>query len=151
MTVYAPTDVRSINVSGGCGTEHSAPDNHPNTPMSVDCDKCEPLILAANLGWANHPRGVALTPDEIAAAEDAERMAKVEQNRTWSSPQALRDALFGDRPTTAPSLLDQVKSLSDEERAVLRTILGPPTPEPDSTTTTGGAHPDATPKKATGK
>ncbi len=135
MTVHAPTDVLSITIPtdrGGCGRSHELPDPAGGGPRTVDCPACEPHIIASRTGWAHDPIAVALTCDEIAQVEAAERDAKVEQNRTWSNPARLREALFGNQPTAAaPSLLEQIAALSAEERAALAGMLTAQTPEPE--------------------
>lgn len=129
MTVYAPTDVTSVNIPaerGGCGQSHDAGTLAPGESFVIDCPQCEPHIVGARLGFAHDPIAVALTCDELREVEAAEQSARVEQNRTWSSPAKLRAALFGDQqPAKQPSLLEQIQALGAEDRAVLAAILNP--------------------------
>jgi len=159
MTVYAPTDVRSINVSGGCG-EHTAPADLPEgESMTVDCQVCEPLILATRLGWSQEQHGVELTPDERRRYEAAQQEAATKQALTWSDPAKLGESLraaglaFAAMPAAAPSLLDQLKALTAEEKDAVRDLLGPaPTSEPEETPDpepAGKTPAKAPPKKST--
>ena|SRR5262245_25329262 len=81
MTVYAPSDVRSITVPAGCGQPHAAGDLADGERFTVDCPACEPKILGMRTGWAQAAGDVAKTPDEIAAAAsehaEAQRAAAV--------------------------------------------------------------------------
>lgn len=134
MTVYAPSDVRSITVPtdrGGCGMPHELTGEPADGErFSVNCPACEPHIIAARIGWAHTPHGVHLTPDEIAQVEAEEARAKREQNRTWGSPEALGSAFaaamsakMGTPAASAPTLMEQIAALSPEERAALGAML----------------------------
>lgn len=131
MTVYAPTDFVSITIPedrGGCGHPHEAGETNELGHAIINCDKCEPLILATRHGFGASPSAVHLTTDEIAEAESAEAQAARARNRTWGDPQVLGDAIAGALaravPAAAPSLAEQVAGLSDEQKAELRTLLG---------------------------
>jgi len=136
MTVYAPSDTRSISISptrGGCGQPHTAGDLADGERFSVTCPACEPHIIAAATGWAHTPEGVHLTPDELAVVEADEARAKRERNRTWGDPQALGKAfaeVMGAQmamppavSTTGPSLLEQIAALSPNEKRALSAML----------------------------
>lgn len=131
MTVHAPSDITAITIPaerGGCGEPHELGEPTAGVPRTLDCAACEPHIIASRTGWAHDPIAVALTCDEIAQVEAAERTARVEQNKTWTNPSALRNALFGDQPAQAPSLFAQIAALSQEERSALAAMLGAGTP-----------------------
>jgi hypothetical protein len=71
ITAYAPTDVGSINVSGGCGSEHKIQDD-PNGGHGIACPLCSVAVLQIpSLGWSGSPHGVKLTVDENASLEEA--------------------------------------------------------------------------------
>lgn len=134
MTVYAPSDVRSITIPadrGGCGKSHELiGELADGDRFAIDCPACEPHIIAARTGWAHTPHGVHLTPDEIAQVEAEEARAKREQNRTWGSPEALGSAFaaamaakMGAPSASAPTLMEQIVALSPEERAALGAML----------------------------
>lgn len=93
MTVYAPSDFNAVSVpvdAGGCGQTHGGGDRAPGEHLAVDCEKCEPILLSmAGHGWASDPLHVALTPDEQRASEAMATKAAMEQQKTWSSPQAF--------------------------------------------------------------
>ena len=128
MSVFLPTDHLSITVPverGGCGEPH---DGGPAGERGeVVCEKCEPIILAMKTGAAVTPEGVALTPDEIAETERAERDADRRRNRTWGDPSSLAAEFAkitgSQAPAEAPSLLAQIAALSSEERAALTGML----------------------------
>lgn len=131
MTAYAPTDVRAINASGGCGQQHLAPaDLAPGDKMTIDCPPCEAVLLnLPGLGWSARPDGVALTPDERFAYEKSAEAARHRQATTWSDPTALAAALQQAlAPTAGPSLIDMLKSASAEELDAVRALLGPAEP-----------------------
>lgn len=135
MTVYAPSDVQSITVPDGCGQPHAAGDLAEGERFAVDCAACEPRILAmAGHGWASDPLQVAPTPDERRRFEALEANAKAQQAATWSNPQAIGNAVaaaLGQQG--APSLLEQIKALSAEDRKALVGLLSdePTKPEPE--------------------
>lgn len=89
MTVYAPSDVRSINIPSGCPVAHEAGDLADGERFSVTCSQCEPLIMATRTGWAHTPEGVHLTPDEIAVVEHEKREAERYKNHTMGDPHKL--------------------------------------------------------------
>ncbi len=135
MTIYAPSDVRSILIPaerGGCGVPHEAGDLPPGEHHSVTCPQCEPHIAAMRTGWAHTLAGVHLIPDEIADAEAAEAAAARAQNRTWGDPNALgkafREALGPAVTPAVPSLLEQIAALGAHERAALAAMLAADTP-----------------------
>lgn len=134
MTAYAPSDVRSITVPAGCGQPHEAGELAEGERFAVDCAECEPHILALkDHGWARDPLQVALTPDERQRFEALEANAKAQQATTWADPRAIgnavAEALGVAGAQAAPSLLQQIKSLSGEDRATLAGLLGYPAPE----------------------
>lgn len=136
MTVYAPSDVRSISVPthrGGCGLVHDAGDLADGQRFAVDCPGCEPAIIATRTGWAHTPEGVCLTPDEIGVADAEAAKAQRESNRTWANPAAmfaLMKSAGSQPPAEVPSLLAQIAALSPEERAVLGAMLTTPSLPP---------------------
>jgi hypothetical protein len=133
MTAYAPSDVRSITVPQGCGQPHEAGDLAEGERFAVDCPECESFILTmTGHGWAADPLQVDLTPDERRANEALERNAKARQATTWSDPAAIGNAvaqaLGVAQAQAAPSLLDQIRAMSDEDKAALAGLLGYETP-----------------------
>lgn len=139
MTVWAPSDVRSITIpthKGGCGQSHEAGELAKGQHFSVTCPPCEPAIIALRHGWAYNEAGVHLTPDEIAEVEQQEAEAKRQQNRTWGDPNAVGRALAEELRKGAPeqptNFLAAVAAMSPEDRAALRELLGPaPVVAPD--------------------
>lgn len=133
MTVWAPSDVRSITIpthKGGCGQSHEAGELAPGEHFSVTCPGCEPAIIGLRHGWAYQESGVHLTPDEIGEVERQEADAKRQQNRTWGDPnavgRALAEALAKNTPAgQSPNVLGLVAAMSPDERAALRELLGP--------------------------
>lgn len=133
MTAYAPSDVRSITVPHGCGEPHEAGDLAEGERFAIDCPDCEPHILAmAGHGWAMDPLQVALTPDERARFEALEANAKAQQATTWADPRAIGNAVAAalgvSGQTSAPSLLEQIKAMSPEDKAALAGLLNLPAP-----------------------
>lgn len=151
MTAYAPSDVRSITVPHGCGEPHEAGDLAEGERFAIDCAECEPHILAmAGHGWAMDPLQVALTPDERTRFEALEANAKAQQATTWADPQAIGNAVAAALgvagQTSAPSLLNQIKSMSPEDKATLAGLLNLPAP---SAAEDGDEAPKAAAKPAT--
>lgn len=71
ITAYAPTDVGSVSVSGGCGEQHDVKPA-PTGGRGIECPACGlALLQIPSLGWAGTPSGVRLTVDENAALEEA--------------------------------------------------------------------------------
>lgn len=139
MTAYAPSDVRSITVPLGCGQPHDAGELAEDERFAVDCAECEPHILALkDHGWARDPLQVALTPDERQRFESLEANAKAQQATTWSDPRAIGNAvaqaLGVAQQQAAPSLLEQIKAMSGEDKAALAGLLGYFVPEPAAET-----------------
>ncbi len=132
MTVYAPSDVRSITVPAGCGQPHEAGELADGERFALDCAECEPHVLALkDHGWARDPLQVALTPDERQRFEALEANAKAQQATTWSDPRAIGNAVaeaLGVARGLNVSLLDQIKAMSGEDKAALAGLLYP-TPE----------------------
>lgn len=133
MTLYAPTDFVSITIPtdrGGCGQPHEAGETNEFGHAVINCDQCEPAILATRHGFGTSPTGVHLTTDEIAEAAASEAQAARARNRTWGDPQALGDALAkaltkavpAPAPTLSPAEL--VAGMSEEDKAALRALLG---------------------------
>lgn len=126
MTMYAPSDVKSINLPNGCKQQHHRGDA---AQLVVDCGPCEAALSAhPSLGWAYQADSVALTPDERAQAsrddEKAQR-AGVRRLAQW--------AAGGDAPAQPPAavgLVEQVLRMTPEEKAALRVLLGTDTPAP---------------------
>lgn len=130
MTAYAPSDVRSITVPAGCGQPHEAGELAEGERFVVDCAECEPHILALkDHGWARDPLQVALTPDERQRFEALETNARAQQASTWADPRAIgnavAEALGVAGAQAAPSLLEQIKAMSGEDKAVLAGLLYP--------------------------
>ena len=150
MTVYAPSDVQSVTVPHGCGTTHTRPDElHDDERFGIDCEQCEPLILAQRHGWANNPLHVEMTPDERAAYEALDAKAKAQQAMTWSDPNAIGEAVakaLGAQAAPPGNLLAQIRALSDDDKqalaGLLRLDVAPPASADDALT--------KPPKKATG-
>lgn len=133
MTVHAPTDFTSITIPqerGGCGQSHEAEQTPEGQPSKITCEKCEPHIIAARLGFSHDPISVALTCDELGAVEAAERSASREQNKTMASLLPMIRAQFLSQQSAvpavpAPSLLEQIQALGAEDRAALAAMLTP--------------------------
>jgi len=71
LAAYAPTDVQSITVSGGCGDSHKVIEADTGG-RGISCPMCAIALLdIPSLGWAGTPHGVKLTVDENAALEEA--------------------------------------------------------------------------------
>lgn len=160
--IYAPTDVQSITVPGGCGNPHAKIDQ--DGVFTIECPTCEPLIIGLRLGWGYELHQVAPTCDEIAIAESQEKQAKRAQNQTWGNPNAIAEslvaALGGPKPSGETlTLLQQLALMSDEERAAIRAMLGdtpaaPAVPATEAEVPPPPAAPDAKPpvaKKAAAK
>lgn len=152
MTTYAPSDVRSITIPAGCGQSHDAGELAEGERFAVDCAECEPYILALkDHGWSTDPLQVAMTPDERTAFEALERNAKAQQASTWSDPRAIGNAvaqaLGVAQQQQAPSLLEQIKAMTGEDKAALATLLGFIAPETPAETEP--EKPAAKPAKAT--
>lgn len=134
MTIYAPTDVTSITAPGGCGNAHAKPTDDPdNSPFTLTCPACEPVIIGLKLGWGYELHQVAPTCDEIAIAEAAEKSAQRQQNLTWGNPSALAGQFAAalaaqgmQQPPAAPAptLLEQLAALDPADRAAIRAMLG---------------------------
>lgn len=145
MTVYAPTDVRSINVPSGCGSPHEAGDLAEGELFTVDCPACEPGIIAARTGWAHTLEGVHLTPDEIAVVDAQKAQAERAKAQTWGDPHALgkslAEALAAQVPAPAsvdPMIVEQMASmaakieeLSEKLAAATAKAAGPDEPAAD--------------------
>jgi hypothetical protein len=133
MTMYAPSDVKSIHLPDGCGDSHHRGDE---PGLVVSCPPCETALgKHPKLGWAHNPDAVALTPDERAqAARDDEKAqrAGVRRLAQWA-------AGGPETPTVGPavSLVEQIARMTPQEKAALRTLLGtdqpPPPPAPTAT------------------
>ena len=132
MTMHAPSDVRVISISqdnGGCGVPHELAEGK----RSIDCPPCEQwLQKTPSLGWANHPGGVALTCDEIAENERAEKKAQAAGWRNLAGQMALA---AGAAPAQAQpqSLVEQILALDPAQKQALLVLLGAsPAPVLDS-------------------
>lgn len=120
--------------SGGCGNQHAVRVDGDHRPF-VDCDLCAPVLIAMpGAGWAATPNGVALTPDEIAERELAERdgtamqrvmMKSVTDHFIESMHQKAELA-----KTPQASAADLFKALSPAERAEFAAMLGAAHPTP---------------------
>ena len=96
MTVYAPSNIDSVAVSG---TGHAHVRTKDETHMSVTCAACEPELLKD--GWTRDPRSVPLTFDEMRDAELArEDVARFEQLKVAESARAAADAVRSAGRTT---------------------------------------------------
>jgi len=126
MTVYAPTDVRSISIPGGCGHSHDAGDLAEGERLIVNCPPCEPGIMATRTGWAHTPEGVHLIPDEIARVEADKREADRSKNHTWGDPHALGRALAqglaGQQASAAAGPDPEVQRQMDEMRQQIENL-----------------------------
>jgi hypothetical protein len=148
MTLHAPTDVRSISIPtdrGGCGEPHKlAGDPAEGEHLTVDCGPCEAVISTMGHGWAADPLQVALTPDERARFDALSDQAKTRQASTWADPQAIGNAVAQALATAGGqgSLLDQIRAMPDEHRAMLAALLQVPAPVAPAG---GGTAPDTDP------
>jgi hypothetical protein len=127
--IRLPTD------RGGCGNEHEIETSDRGYAF-IDCPRCAPALVGSHYGWAATPGGVPLTPDELGDRELAERDAKSSQNTllramTDSFVKAVQTGPGFQFPSEdspagkAPSLLDQIKAMSAEEKAALASVLAP--------------------------
>jgi hypothetical protein len=128
MTVYAPSDVRSINIPHGCPESHEAGELAEGERFSVDCAVCEPLIMATKTGWAHTPEGVHLTPDERAVVEFERKEAERIKAKTWGDPDALGSSLgrsLADALKAAsPAQVDQALiAQADENKALMASMM----------------------------
>jgi hypothetical protein len=99
MTVYAPSNIDSVSISGS-GHAHVRVKNENN--MSVSCITCEPELL--KMGWARDPRDVELTFDERRDAELArEDIARFEQLKVAESAREAAKAVRAAGSTRARS------------------------------------------------
>lgn len=123
---YAMSDFIGVRVpeeQGGCGAEHQKETDELGRKV-VRCDQCAPLLIANNASYSGTPEGVSATPDERAHEEYMEKKAKTsnaeadaEMRREWMLAKRGQHA-------EAPSLMDQIRSASAEEKAALREFLG---------------------------
>jgi len=89
MTVYAPTSVTEVSISGA---GHSHVITKGEEHMSVSCAACEPELLT--MGWARDLRNVPLTFDEIRESEIAQQdIARFEQLKVAESARAAATAV----------------------------------------------------------
>lgn len=135
MTAWAPSDVLSITVPQGCGQPHEAGELAEGQRFGVECAECEAHILALEgHGWARDPLQVLQTPDERRQSEALETNARAQQASTWADPRAIGNAvaqaLGVAQQQAAPSLLEQIKAMSGEDKAALAGLLGYSAPEP---------------------
>jgi hypothetical protein len=114
---------------GGCGESHEVQTDDRGHPY-YECDRCAPALIGHCYGFAAHPGGVPLTPDELADREAAERDAKASQSFIL---QSMTDAFVKNLAAGAPlaipqpkSLADQVAGMSEDDKAALRELLGGP-------------------------
>ncbi|MFF4403591.1 hypothetical protein [Streptomyces sp. NPDC001404] len=131
MTMYAPSDVRSIFLPSGCGEPHTVGELQAGEHWALDCPACETVLAApalSKLGWSPQEDGVALTPDE-------RRLLETEKNEGHIA-QALMAKEFGRelaaRTRTGPEteqssntgMIEALKSASPEDLAELLTRAG---------------------------
>jgi hypothetical protein len=117
MTLFAPSDARAINLPGGCGNQHTRPDE--DAPWALDCAACE-TVLPKEFGWAPTPDGVLPTWDEARQAERDEARA---QRAGWSR-MANEIAGAAQPAAQAPSLIEQIARMTPAEKDALRALLG---------------------------
>lgn len=155
MSVFAPSDVRSVTIPNGCGDPHEAADLPEGERWSVDCPACEPHIMADLYGWAYEPGKVAPTTDERAEIERAEKDAKRANNATWSNPAAMAAMLaqaMQPAQAEAPTLLSQIASLSaDDRRALVAMLSATDNPQQERAPAPVAPPVKAVPVKATGR
>lgn len=121
--------------AGGCGEQHTVTVDDDGRPY-VNCDACAPVLISMpGSGWAATPNGVALTPDEMAERELAERDGTAMQRVIMRSvtDQVVGQMMHKNAPAAAPvqqlSLIDQLTALSDDDWAKVAELRGGhPTP-----------------------
>ena len=112
----------AVSLGGGCGSMHPVQVDASGHPY-IDCDTCAPRLAGSHYGWSANPAGVPLTPDELAERELAERDGVAMQRIVLKS---VTDSLVGQAVAakqTRQSLLEQIKSMSAEDRAGLLGLL----------------------------
>jgi len=127
MTMYPMSDVHTITVPtdvGGCGIQHELAVDLAD--RKLDCLPCEAWLQGVpSLGWANHPGGVALTPDEITANAQAEKKA---QQAGWQNLAgqiaAAASGLVPAAQAQQPSLVEQILALDPTQKQALLVLLG---------------------------
>jgi len=129
MTMYSPSDVRVLVVhqdNGGCGVPHEI-----NTDTrKLECPPCETwLQKTPSLGWANHPGGVALTCDEIAENDRAEKQAQRAGWKNLAGQIAQQAGGLVPAAHAQPSLVEQILALDPAQKQALLVLLGA-TPAP---------------------
>jgi hypothetical protein len=91
MTVYGPSNVDSVSVSG-TGHSHEREKNEKN--MAVSCLACEPELVRS--GWSTDAREIPLTYDELRDAERTEKeIVQHESKRIKETAKAAADAVRG--------------------------------------------------------
>lgn len=134
MSDYAPSHDGQVGPgavslpvhAGGCGKMHTVQvddDGHPY----VECEQCSAVLIGKHAAFAGTPGGVPLTPDELGERELAERDAKATERVILKS---VTDHLVGEitagkqaKKAPAPTLMEQIGSLSPKERAELAKML----------------------------
>lgn len=117
-TIAIPAD------RGGCGKQHSAALDDDRRPF-VACDLCAPVMISQMYGWSATPSGVPLTPDELGEAELSKREGETSYRLAMKAMgDAVGEIVQGTRPVVKqPSLIEQIKALSAEERAGLASLF----------------------------
>lgn len=129
MTVYAPSDVRAISVSGGCGASHElGREPGKGEHFAVTCGACEPLILATKTGWAHDVSSVALTPDENRIFETQEKEGQRAQAiASRALAERLGDLIRADTPVApvdpVQDVIGKLAALNADQLAALRGIF----------------------------
>jgi hypothetical protein len=115
--------------AGGCGEQHQAFLNEDGRPTVV-CDLCAPLLIRLHPSFAGSPNAVALTCDELAERELAERdgvaMQRVMMRSVtdhFVSELTGKAALPAAPAATARSLVAQLAALTPAERAEIAKLL----------------------------
>jgi hypothetical protein len=83
VTVYAPSDFKSVNIPAGCGHEHTreiGPDGYPVSPWAVTCPDCEAWLLTHDDRWVTAPEDVRETFDERKSRERFESRGLAERD-----------------------------------------------------------------------
>jgi hypothetical protein len=129
-TVSLPAD------RGGCGEQHKVFLNEDNRP-AVECTECAPVLVATHPAFAGTPNGVALTCDELADRELAERdgvaMQRVMMARVTDHfvKELTGKVVEPETPKlNASTLAAQLAAMTPAERAEIAKLLGGPAPAP---------------------
>lgn len=119
---------------GGCGTPHEVFLTDDKRGV-IECDRCAPVLVGGTYGWSSDAAGVPQTPDELRANDLAARDAKTNEATVMSAMtqafvEAIKNGGFGavgaPEPVKQPSLVEQIASMSAEDRAQLAGLLGAP-------------------------